>query len=179
MAPQKLQNIVTNECPIVDKNLNVNNLNKTISKELEFDWSPALQGYILSASAMGLLIFQIPSGMLVTRMSPKRLMLAAVGINSLLTLLIPLCVHGKYGSIILITFRIINGAAEASILPGNSEMLMAWFPSTERTRCISMVSSGIQVSYSCFAFKYKTKRLFTSCDSSWAVLQEEHFLDTF
>ena len=149
MAPQKLEKSITNECPAgrFNGNNSNNRINETI--QFEFDWSPNLQGYILSAVFIGMILFQIPSGILATRVNSKLSILCAVGTNSLLTLLTPFCVRGNYAAIILIIIRIIIGVAESCVLPGFVEMMIDWFPSTERTTCISFVTSGIQVSTVC------------------------------
>lgn len=87
----------------------------------------------------------------------------AVGTNSLLTLLTPFCVRGEYAAVVLIIFRIIVGAAEGSVLPAYTEMLLAWFPAKERTRSISMVTAGTQVSnIICTYANNKIFRHFTS-----------------
>ena len=155
MAPQEKKNTITNECPVSILNVNntINRINENV--QYEFDWSPNLQGNILSAAYIGMILFQIPSGVLATHVSPKFYMLGAVGVNSLLTLLTPLCVHGNYAAIIMITFRIIIGIAEGCGLPAFAEMLIDWFPSSERTRCISFVSSGVQVSLCLLIFEEK------------------------
>ena len=143
MAPQELKNISSKECAAetlsMYKRLSIRN------DYSEFHWNEHLQSYILTASYIGMLLFQIPSGILATRMSAKLLMLAGVGINALFTLLTPLCVSGHGAAIIFIVFRIIIGAAEATVLSGYTEMLLCWFPASERTGSLALVTSGVQV----------------------------------
>ena len=65
----------------------------------------------------------------------------------MITILTPICVRGNYAAIVMIVFRIIIGAAEGSVVPGAVEMLVAWFPPSERAGSLSTVTSGVQVSY--------------------------------
>ena len=76
MAPQKSKNITTNECPA--NGLSAANPNKMTAKAetLDFDWSPQLQGYILSAVYIGMLLFQVPGGLIANLYSAKYLILA-------------------------------------------------------------------------------------------------------
>ena len=146
MAPQ---NVVlassANECLFnVTRQSNVTTIK---AENFEFDWSEKLQGFILSSIFIGMFLFQLPTGIVAAKNNPKHVMLLAMGTNSLLTFLIPICVHGSNGAIILVIFRIIIGAAEGTILPAFSVLLTAWFPAAERTRSLSFVVSGANVNH--------------------------------
>ena len=177
MAPQKLVHTTTNECPANSHTVNESNNGTHEDTQLEFDWSAELQGYIMSASYVGMICFQIPSGVLANHMSAKYLMLLAVGTNSLLTLLTPFCVRGNYSAIIMIIFRIIIGAGEGSVLPALAELVLAWFPTAERTRSISFVTSGGQVSYYCIKLYYHFRCLYLC--ASLEQSRELHYRDIY
>ncbi len=85
-------------------------------------------GWVLSAFALGYALFQTPSGLIVDRYGPRRVLTAIVGLWSVFTALTGLA--WSFASLVI--FRFLFGAAEAGAFPACARTFYAWLPGTER-----------------------------------------------
>lgn len=101
----------------------------------------------LSHSASGLLLgaffwtyaaFLPPSGWLVDRFGPRRMMVVAVAGWSVVTML----VGAATGFLVLLVLRLLLGAAESPAYPSSSKIVSRWFPTRERAMAASVFDSG-------------------------------------
>lgn len=96
-------------------------------KEQEFDWDPALQGYILSSFFYGYITTQLFGGWLSAKIGGKRVFAFGIAITSILTLITPFLVYASV--YLLLVVRIVEGIFEVSIPKSRSS-----FNSTYDTR---------------------------------------------
>lgn len=81
-------------------------------KEREFDWDPALQGYILSSFFYGYITTQIFGGWLSAKIGGKRVFASGIAVTSILTLITPFLVYASV--YLLLAVRILEGIFEVS-----------------------------------------------------------------
>lgn len=85
-------------------------------------------GWVLSSFALGYALLQIPSGVLVDRFGPRRLLTAIVIFWSIFT-----AVTGHVsGLVAMIACRFLFGAGEAGAYPALARAIYAWVPLKER-----------------------------------------------
>ncbi|KAF8787705.1 putative inorganic phosphate cotransporter like protein [Argiope bruennichi] len=111
-----------------------------LSEEGEFDWSPEIQGYILSAGFLGYFVTQIPGGLLSQAYGAKNVFLGGVLLASLAHLLSPFAAWGSCYLMILIQF--LRGIGQGFHSPANSVIAAKWFPRHERGFLNSLIFSG-------------------------------------
>lgn len=107
-----------------------------IQKDLSLD--PALVGVILSSFFWGYAAMQIPSGFLLDRVKPEKVVLGSAvgwGIAQMMTGFV-----NSAGS--LMFFRVLLGIAEAPIMPAGAKLQGVWLPSKERARGATIIDSG-------------------------------------
>ena len=107
-----------------------------IQKDLMLD--PALVGLILSSFFWGYASMQIPSGFLLDRVNPSKVVLgSAVGWG------IAQAMTGFVNSAgVLMFFRVLLGVTEAPIMPAGAKLQGVWLPSKERARGATIIDSG-------------------------------------
>lgn len=104
----------------------------------EFKFSSVQLGLIFSAFSWTYLAFQIPSGILVNRFSPRILYTFSLIAWSLTTIM-----QGfAKGFITLFSLRMATGAFEAPAFPINNRVVSSWFPDNERASAIAIYTSG-------------------------------------
>lgn len=106
-----------------------------------FGWTETTKGLVLSAFFVGYMLFQVPSGLLASRVGGKVVLGMAVVWWSLFTLLTPAAAF--LGLPALIGARILMGLGEAAMFPGAYSMYARWVPTSERSRAIGIGLSGI------------------------------------
>lgn len=106
-----------------------------------FGWTETTKGLVLSAFFVGYMLFQVPSGWLASRVGGKVVLGMAVVWWSLFTLLTPAAAFLALPA--LIGARILMGIGEAAMFPGAYSMYARWVPTSERSRAIGVLLSGI------------------------------------
>ncbi|CRK85033.1 MFS transporter [Neobacillus massiliamazoniensis] len=107
-----------------------------IQKDLNLD--PAIVGLILSSFFWGYALMQIPSGWIVDRYRPEKVVFGAAigwGIVQALTGFIS-------GAKLLLFLRVLLGLTEAPVMPGCSKLQSIWLSSKERGRGATIIDSG-------------------------------------
>ncbi|MEM1326511.1 MAG: MFS transporter [Bacteroidota bacterium] len=90
--------------------------------------SDKAMGWVLSAFALGYALFQVPSGAMVDRFGPRRVLTSIVSIWSVLTAL----TGAAWNYVSLLVIRFAFGAGEAGAFPGMSRAIFSWIPLKER-----------------------------------------------
>ena len=116
--------------------LSISSISGDIIKEL--DLSNKQWGLILSAFSLAYGAFEIPTGMMVDKIGPKRTLFRVVLWWSVFTILTGFA-SGFY--FLLIT-RFLFGAGEAGAFPTVSVAIARWFPAVERGRIQSIIWMG-------------------------------------
>ncbi|XP_063223225.1 sialin-like isoform X2 [Bacillus rossius redtenbacheri] len=98
----------------------------------EFDWDEAMQGYVMSAMAIGLVPSMIVAGRLVEIWSPKLLVAVSTVMGVLFTMLFP--VFAKWDVNALIVSQLAAGLLMGAPIPAINAMLSSWFPPDERQK---------------------------------------------
>jgi MFS family permease len=110
-----------------------------ISDELQL--STLEMGKVLSAFALSYSLFEIPSGWLVDRIGPRRVLTRIVLWWSAFTML----TGAATGYRSLVATRFLFGAGEAGAFPGMSRGLSRWFPLRERGKANGVMFFGSRV----------------------------------
>ncbi|NKB35624.1 MAG: MFS transporter [Gammaproteobacteria bacterium] len=110
-----------------------------MSKEL--DWSPDVQGMVLSSFFIGYLLTQVLCGRLADRFGGKLLLGIAVLVWSLFTFITPFAAYAGFAGLILA--RIGMGAGEGVALPAIYSLYGRWLPRNEAARAIGATFSAI------------------------------------
>ncbi|XP_004475846.1 sodium-dependent phosphate transport protein 1-like [Dasypus novemcinctus] len=108
-----------------------------------YDWSPDIQGIILSSAFYGSLLVHIPIGYISGIYSIKKTVGSAMLLCSLLNLLIPLAAN--LGKTTIILCRVLQGIAQNIVATGQHEIWVRWAPPLERGRLTSISLSGFVV----------------------------------
>jgi ACS family glucarate transporter-like MFS transporter len=121
------------------------------SKELGL--SSVAIGYILSAFAWAYVIAQVPGGVLLDRFGTKRIYAGAIALWSAFTFTQGFAgfIPGLSAITMLFGLRFLVGLAEAPSFPGNSRIVAAWFPSSERGTASAIFNSAQYFSLVVFA----------------------------
>ncbi|XP_072463209.1 probable small intestine urate exporter isoform X1 [Notamacropus eugenii] len=105
-----------------------------------YDWSPEIQGLLLSSSLFGSLISTVPSGYFAGVLGGKKIAGFSVLICSILSLLIPLA--ADYGLPYLFVIRILQGLLQGMNSSALSSFWPKWAPPLERTQLSTIGTSG-------------------------------------
>ena len=92
------------------------------------DLTDKQMGWILAAFSLGYAFFQTPSGILVDRFGPRKILASIVTIWSVFTALTGFA----WNFISLLVVRFLFGAGEAGAFPGMSRAIYSWIPLKER-----------------------------------------------
>ena len=95
-------------------------------------------GWLLSAFSWTYFLSQVPSGILLDRISVRPLYIGSLLAWSGVTLLHALAA----GFLMLIVLRLGLGLAEAPCFPANNKIVSVWFPRAERARAISLYTAA-------------------------------------
>jgi ACS family glucarate transporter-like MFS transporter len=113
-----------------------------LSKQMHLD--PLHLGYLLSAFSWAYVVAQLPAGSLLDRFGSKRVYgLSIVGwaicaFAAGFTGYLP----AVAGFVALFAARLVSGAVQAPIFPGNGRIVAAWFPTAERGRASAIFNSS-------------------------------------
>ena len=119
----------------LDRN-SMSSLSKGIAAELHL--SKTQLGFIFSAFSLAYGLFEIPTGLMVDKIGPKKTLFRIVIWWSVFTLLTGLAT----GFYFLLIVRFLFGAGEAGAFPTVSVAISRWFPAAERGRIQSIVWMG-------------------------------------
>ncbi|KAL4708188.1 hypothetical protein ACJJTC_005330 [Scirpophaga incertulas] len=98
-----------------------------------YNWTMQIQSVILSSFFWGYVVLQVPGGQLANRVGGKMLLAAALGVNSLVVLIIPVC--AQYGGWkLLCVCRAVQGLTQGLVFPSVHEILSKWVPVEEQSR---------------------------------------------
>ncbi|CAM8958594.1 unnamed protein product [Rhodiola kirilowii] len=110
---------------------------------LAHGWSRSFAGIVQSSFLWGYLISPIAGGALVDRYGGKVVMGWGVALWSLATLLTPWAAETSLWA--LLSMRVLLGIAEGVALPCMNNMIIRWFPQTERSRAVGIAMAGFQL----------------------------------
>ncbi|XP_020954072.1 probable small intestine urate exporter isoform X5 [Sus scrofa] len=105
-----------------------------------YDWSPEIQGIILSSPNYCSFLAPIPCGYMAEMFGVKYLTSACLLISSVLNLFIPLA--ADTGVTWLIVLRIVQGIAQVMVLTSQYSIWTRWAPPLERSQLITLSVSG-------------------------------------
>ncbi|XP_066103430.1 sodium-dependent phosphate transport protein 1-like isoform X1 [Saccopteryx bilineata] len=108
-----------------------------------YDWSPKLQGIILSSSTYGMLIIQIPIGYLSGIYPIKKIVGTALFLSSLFSLLLPLAATVS-GSVV-IACRVAQGVSQGAVNLAQFTLWIKWAPPLEQGRLTAISLSGMMM----------------------------------
>jgi len=114
------------------------------SLQADLGLSAVTMGYIFSAFGWAYVAAQIPGGWLLDRFGSRRVYAGSIFLWSLFTLLQGTAGLLTGGAIVLtlFTLRLFVGMAEAPVFPGNSRIVAAWFPTSERGTAAAIFNSA-------------------------------------
>uniref|UniRef100_D3ZX83 Solute carrier family 17, member 4 n=1 Tax=Rattus norvegicus TaxID=10116 RepID=D3ZX83_RAT len=110
------------------------------SKAPVYDWTPEIQGILLSSLNYGSFLAPIPTGYVAGVFGAKYVVGLGLLVSSVLTLFIPLAAEA--GVALLIVLRVIQGMSQVMVLTGQYSMWAKWAPPLERSQLITIAASG-------------------------------------
>lgn len=110
------------------------------SKAPVYDWTPEIQGILLSSLNYGSFLAPLPTGYVAGVFGAKYVVGLGLLISSVLTLFIPLA--ADTGVALLIALRVIQGVAQVMVLTGQYSIWAKWAPPLERSQLITIAASG-------------------------------------
>ncbi|XP_062226286.1 probable anion transporter 3, chloroplastic isoform X1 [Phragmites australis] len=108
-----------------------------------YGWTTSFGGIVQSSFLWGYLMSPIIGGALVDYYGGKRVMAYGVALWSLATFLSPWAA-GRSIWLFLFT-RVLLGIAEGVALPSMNNMVLRWFPRTERSSAVAIAMAGFQL----------------------------------
>ncbi|GBP87189.1 Putative inorganic phosphate cotransporter [Eumeta japonica] len=115
----------------------------TMASSDAFGWSVQIQSVVLSSFFWGYVVLQIPGGVMAARFGGARLILTCVGVNSLVTLLLPLAAfYGGWAAVC--ACRVLQGLAQGFLFPSTHALISKWVPLTEKSRIGTFIYAGGQ-----------------------------------
>ena len=105
------------------------------------EWSPTVQGAVMSAFFLGYVTLQIPAGYLSDRFGGKWVLGLGVLFWSLFTLLTP--ASAALGITVLLACRFLMGVAEAVTWPSIYSLYSRWVHPDRRASAVGLMNSGI------------------------------------
>uniref|UniRef100_A0A8C6RBK4 Solute carrier family 17 (sodium phosphate), member 4 n=1 Tax=Nannospalax galili TaxID=1026970 RepID=A0A8C6RBK4_NANGA len=110
------------------------------SKAPVYNWTPEIQGILLSSLNYGSFLAPIPTGYVAGVFGAKYVVGAGLLVSSVLTLFIPLAADA--GVALLIVLRVIQGIAQVMVLTGQYSIWVKWAPPLERSQLTTIAGSG-------------------------------------
>nr|XP_025122499.1 probable small intestine urate exporter isoform X5 [Bubalus bubalis] len=129
------------ERPPVDSQDNWNKtLNESKAVAAAYDWSPEIQGIILSSLSYGSFLAPIPSSYMAEVFGTRYLSGTCMFITSFLALFTPLA--ADTGVTVLIVLRVIQGMVQVVLLTSQYSIWARWAPPQERSQLITIAIAG-------------------------------------
>ncbi|XP_072948845.1 uncharacterized protein [Epargyreus clarus] len=114
------------------------------NNENSFDWDIKIQSVVLSSFFWGYVVLQIPGGELAGRFGGMILITLCVGINSVVSLVIPIGSH--YGGWQLVCgCRVLQGLSQGFLFPAIHNLIGNWVPLEEKSRLGTVIYAGAQL----------------------------------
>mmetsp|Transcript_16636 Transcript_16636/g.15995 ORF Transcript_16636/g.15995 Transcript_16636/m.15995 type:complete len:524 (-) Transcript_16636:51-1622(-) len=113
----------------------------------EFQYSESTRGLISSIFSLGYMAGLVPSGLLGTFSSPKRILSYGVLLWSLAQIATPFAAYTNIQ--VLLASRFFMGLAEAVAIPTVQTFVARWVPENQRSIGLGLVLSGLQVGNVC------------------------------
>ncbi|XP_003788933.1 sodium-dependent phosphate transport protein 1 [Otolemur garnettii] len=110
------------------------------TKNPVYNWSPNIQGMILSSIFYGVVFIQIPVGYLSIIYTVKKTIGCALFLSSLLSLLIPPA--AEVGEAYIIACRVVQGMAQEIVMIAQCQVWVKWAPPLEQGQLNSICQSG-------------------------------------
>ncbi|GMS95499.1 hypothetical protein PENTCL1PPCAC_17674, partial [Pristionchus entomophagus] len=107
-------------------------------------WEPPMQSLLFSAVYYGGLLTIFISGSIADTFGPKKLLLGAILVISLITVLAPTLAQTNYW--LFFVARIGQGMAEGFIVPSVNSLGSQWFAPAEKSSMAALYTSGVQIS---------------------------------
>ncbi|XP_013180516.1 PREDICTED: putative inorganic phosphate cotransporter isoform X1 [Papilio xuthus] len=115
-----------------------------ITKEDHFEWSYSMQSMILSSFFWGYVLLMLPSGELAKRFGGKALITVSVGVNALVSLILPTAAY--YGGWkFVVVCRILQGMSQSFVFPSMHHLVSQWIPLEEKGRLSTIIYAGSQL----------------------------------
>ncbi|GBM57379.1 Sialin [Araneus ventricosus] len=108
---------------------------------VKYDWDSTTQGLIFTSFNYGYLATLLLGGVLSEKFGTKWLFGISILMTSCLYLLIPIA--ASWGSAAFIAIRVLAGITEGVTLPTINLAMSNWSPTSERSRILSIINSGI------------------------------------
>ena len=108
-----------------------------------FDWSPQLQGSVLSCFFWTYTLLQLPSGYVAGRFGGRLPITISFAITAVVTALGPTFAHSS--PYLFIASRAFMGIFQAAIYPGMFVIILTWMPIQERSMAWALCDSGIHI----------------------------------
>ncbi|XP_045860959.1 probable small intestine urate exporter isoform X1 [Meles meles] len=105
-----------------------------------YDWSPEIQGIILSSYNYASFLVPIPTGYIAGIFGAKYLVGVNLLLSSVLALLIPLAADA--GVLSIIVLRIFQGMAQVIVLTSQFSLWVKWAPPLEKSQLVNIAVSG-------------------------------------
>ncbi|XP_006872947.1 PREDICTED: putative small intestine sodium-dependent phosphate transport protein-like [Chrysochloris asiatica] len=106
-----------------------------------YDWSPEIQGIILSSLNYGSFLVPLPAGYVAGKFGVKRVVGAGLFISSIMILLTPPA--ADIGVTLFIVIQVVQGIAQVMVTTGQFPIWVKWAPPVERSQLTSIASSGL------------------------------------
>ncbi|KAJ4795807.1 phosphate transporter 4 [Rhynchospora pubera] len=106
-------------------------------------WSQSFSGIVQSSFLWGYLVSPVIGGALVDYYGGKRVMAYGVALWSMATFLTPWAAESSLSA--LLAMRALLGIAEGVALPSMNNMILRWFPQTERAGAVGLAMAGFQL----------------------------------
>ena len=113
----------------------------------EFQYSDSTRGLISSVFSLGYMVGLIPSGLLGTFSSPKKILAYGVLLWSIAQIVSPSVAYVNIQ--VLLAARFFMGVAEAVAIPTVQTFVARWVPENQRSVALGLVLSGLQVGNVC------------------------------
>ncbi|GFR13716.1 inorganic phosphate cotransporter, partial [Trichonephila clavata] len=136
----KISNVNVASCPF---NFSISDEDHLQDNTGEFDWSPAIQGYILGAGFLGYVVTQMPGGTLAECYGAKFTVVCGLFLSSVGHILSPLAAQSS--AYLLIVMQLVRGIGQGLIAPAQCVLAANWFPSNERSLLNPLIMSGYSV----------------------------------
>ena len=110
---------------------------------LRFDWDPEWQGILMGCFYWSYAIFQIPAGIVISRIGPYIPVVVATFGCVLLSIVSPFA--ARYSISAFIACRVVLGIASAAFFPANFVLICSWVPVKERSTALSVSGFGLSI----------------------------------
>ncbi|KAG8180929.1 hypothetical protein JTE90_013935 [Oedothorax gibbosus] len=133
---------VSDECP-APSNANETHGGGAETKGDRYDWSPEMQGWVLSSFFYGYVVTVLAGGYMAERYGAARVFGGGLLLTGVATLLTPLVVGWGVGA--LMAVRVVEGLGEGVTFPATTAIVSRWSPRMERSIIASVIFSGAQM----------------------------------